>query len=74
MGFDPEKPRYTAEVTVDEPQKGGELRRLYVRASTQEGDLVSVTIEAAPGTFLSWADVEKTLPKEARKLAKGGKS
>jgi hypothetical protein len=68
-GYDPTIERERAEVAVDEDLGGGESRRLYVKTATQNDELVAVSVEAAPGTYLTWEDVEDAIP-EAKKLAK----
>jgi len=72
-GFDPQVERDRREITVDEDLGKGETRRLYVKVATQDGQLQAVSLEAAPGSFLTWKDVETALPKHARKLVRGGK-
>jgi hypothetical protein len=56
-GYDPTAERDRFEVTVDQDLGGGEGRRFYVKTALQEGELVAVSVEAAPGSFLTWDDV-----------------
>jgi hypothetical protein len=68
-GYNPEEERERSEIAVDQDMGGGEIRRLYVKTATQNDELVAVSIEAAPGTYLTWDDIEDAIP-EAKKLAK----
>jgi hypothetical protein len=68
-GYDPTVERERAEVAVDEDLGGGETRRYYVKTATQADELVAISVEAAPGTFLTWDDLDDAIP-EAKKLAK----
>jgi hypothetical protein len=67
-GYDPSAERERLETAVDEDMGGGETRRLYIKTATQDGNLVAVSVEAAPGTYLSWDDLDDLKPK-AKKLA-----
>jgi hypothetical protein len=65
-GFDPAAEMDRREETIDERTKDV-IRRRYVRTATQDGMLVSVTVQAAGGSSLTWKDIE-ALGKDAKKL------
>ena len=68
-GYDPTVERERAEVAVDEDLGSGQSRRYYVKTATQNDELVAFSVEAAPGTYLTWDDVDDAVP-AAKKLAK----
>jgi hypothetical protein len=70
-GYDPAEERERLESTVDDDRGGGEIRRYYVKTATQDGELVAVVVEAAPGSYLYWSDIEE-LTTRAKKVAGAG--
>jgi hypothetical protein len=70
-GYDPAEERERLESTVDDDRGGGEIRRYYVKTATQDWELVAVVVEAAPGSYLYWSDIEE-LTTRAKKVAGAG--